>query len=129
MMQTIALAILVLSSVWLVAVAALMVLRPAWCIHLLGLMASTHRINLTEQGLRMTAGAALIVRAPESKLPLLFEAGGWFIVATSILLSVLPLRWHAAYAIWWSRQLTPGAVRALSPHSAVLGAGLVYVAL
>lgn len=128
-MQIIALTILIASGVWLLGVAILMALRPASCIRLLGRMASTYRINLTEQGLRMTAGVAMIVWASQSKSPGLFEIGGWFIVTTSVLLIVLPLRWHAAYAVWWSRNLTPRTVRALAPVSAALGTGLIYASL
>jgi hypothetical protein len=127
--QTIALVILVVAGLWLFAVALWMALRPNSCIHLLGKMASTHRINLTEQGLRMLAGAAMVVRSGDAKWPQLFEIGGWFIVATSLLLMVLPLRWHAAYAIWWSRNLTPLTVRALAPVSAALGGGLIYASI
>lgn len=128
-MQTVALVILIAASIWLVAVGIAMAWRPATCIRLLGKMASTQRINLAEQALRGSAGAAMVVRAAHSKAPLLFEVAGWFIVATSILLIFLPLRWHAAFAIWWSQTLRPGAVRALSPVAAALGTALSYASL
>ena len=128
-MQIVAIAILLVTSLWLVTVAVLMAARPALCLDLMARMATTHRINLTEQSLRMTFGLALIVRAPESKLPLLFEIGGWFIVVTSILIMILPLRWHRAYAIWWGGKLTPITVRTLSPLSLVMGGGLAYATI
>lgn len=34
------------------------------------------RINLTEQGLRMIAGVAMIIRSGHSKMLVLFEVGG-----------------------------------------------------
>lgn len=71
----------------------------------------------------------MVVRAAQSKMPLFFYVGGWFIVATSILLIVLPLRWHAAYAIWWAKNLKPLTVRALAPVSAALGIGLIYASV
>jgi hypothetical protein len=128
-MQTVAIAILVAASLWLVAVAVLMAAFPALCLELMSRMATTHRINLTEQGLRMTFGLALIVRAAESRLPWLFEVGGWFIAVTSVLIMILPLRWHRAYAVWWVRKLTPVTVRALSPVSFVMGGGLAYATI
>ena len=133
-MQTLALSIVMAAGLWLASVALLMALRPLYCLHLLGKMsskldASNWRLNLTEQGLRLLAGAALIVRSPASKLPLTFEVAGWLIVASSLLILAAPIRWHAAYGFWWSGRLTPLAIRFLSPLPAVVGTGLVYAAL
>lgn len=125
-MQLVALAILIATSLWFFAVAVLMALRPSVCIHLLSRAAANHRVNLGEQGLRFLAGAALVVRAPFSRAPLLFEAGGWFIVATSVALMLLPLKWHSGYAKWWAQQLTHARVRALSPLSFAAGLALLY---
>ena len=128
-METTALLIIAAAGLWLLATALLMAVRPGRFLDLLSLTASSRRVNNTEQGLRLLTGLALIARAGESKLPRLLEIGGWFIVASSVILLVVPLRWHAGYAIWWSRRLNPWAVRAIAPMSAVLGIGLVYAAL
>ena len=133
-MQTFALVVVAVSSLWLIAVGFLMALRPRYCLHLFSRMAASleagnWRLNLTEQGLRLLAGAALIIRSPASKLPLLFEVFGWLVVVSSVLIIVAPMRWHAAYGTWWSRRLTPLVVRILSPLSAVAGAGLIYAAI
>jgi len=106
-----------------------MALQPRRFLDLLSLTASSWRVNLTEQGLRIVAGLALIGRAEVSKLPTLFHLSGMFIVASSVVLLLIPLRWHAGYAIWWSRRLSPGLVRAIGPVSAAIGVGIVYAAL
>lgn len=128
-METIALSIIAAAGLWLLATAMLMAVRPRLFLRLLSLTASSRRVNNTEQGLRLLTGLALVARAGESKLPGLFEIGGWFIVASSVILLVVPLRWHAGYAIWWSLRLSPWAVRTIAPMSAILGIGLVYAAL
>ena len=128
-METTALLVVAAMGLWLLATALLMALRPLRFLHVLSLTASNRRINNMEQGLRLLAGLALITRAGASKLPELFEVGGWFIVTSSVILLVLPLRWHAAYAIWWSLKMKPWAVRAIAPMSAAFGIGLVYAAL
>ncbi len=128
-MNSAALTVIAASGVWLIAVACLMAFRPTRFLHLLSLTASSWRINLAEQGLRLVAGFALIVRADASKLPLLFEVGSWFIVGSSVVLLLMPLRWHAGYAIWWSRKLTTRSVRAIAPVSGALGAALIYAAV
>jgi hypothetical protein len=109
-------------------VGALMALRPRVFLRLLSLTASSWRVNVAEQAPRLIAGAALIVHAGQSKLPALFDAGGWFIALSSLVLLAVPLRWHAGYAIWWAARLSPAAVRAIAPFSAACGAGLIYAA-
>ena len=133
-MQTLALAIVLAAGVWLEAVAVLMALRPRHCLRLIELMtaklqASSWRVNLTEQGLRIVAGGALIVRAPASKLPPAFEVAGWIIVVSSILILLAPMRWHASYGVLLTQRLSPLAIRLLSPLSAAAGAGLIYAAV
>jgi hypothetical protein len=132
--QTIALIIVVAAGLWLVAVAFLMALRPRLCLHLIDRMKtslerSSWRLQFTEQGLRVLAGAALVVRAPASKLPLVFEVAGWILVGTSLLIMLAPIRWHGAYGAWVVDGLTPLMLRILAPVSAAAGAGLVYAAL
>jgi hypothetical protein len=107
----------------------MMVLRPARCLDILRLTASTTRINVTEQGLRMAAGAAMMMRAPQAKLPLVFEVGGGFIAVSSLLLMIMPLRWHASYAIWWADRLPLWAVRMVAPFSVAAGLALMFFAI
>jgi len=133
-MQTFAFLVVIAAGLWLVAVACLMAMRPRYSLGLLermsaNLSASNWRVNLTEQGLRLLAGMALIVHAGASKLPQLFAIAGWFVVLSSILILLMPIRWHGAYGMWWRQRLTPFWVRALSPIPVMAGAGLIYAAL
>lgn len=128
-MQAIALSVIVLASAWLGLVAGLMISRPRRCLHWLGLFASTWQINLTELGLRAATGAALIVRAPESKAAPPFEAAGWFLIVTAALLAAIPRRWHAAYAVWWSRRIAPWVVQASAVPAAAVAIATVWLAV
>ncbi len=121
------------AGLWLVAVALLMALNPPYCVHLVKKMTaklehSKWRLQFTEQGLRVLAGVALIVRSPASKLPLFFELAGWLLVATSLLIMVAPMRWHAAYGRLLVLRIPPVAISALSPVPLLAGAGLIYAA-
>jgi hypothetical protein len=129
MFLNIALLVLFGSGMWLIAVGLLMAARPSQCLHILSLTASSHHVNLTEQGLRMVAGIALAVRAPASKFPELFTIGGWFVIATSLVLMVVPLQWHAGYALWWAKRIPHMAVRLLCPFSITAGLALIYWAI
>ena len=132
-MQAIALIVVAAVGLRLVGVAFLMALRPSYCLYLFEKMSanlerSNWRLQFTEQGLRVLAGVALIVRAPASKLPLVFEVAGWLLVATSLLIMVVPIRWHGAYGRWWVGRIPPLAIRVLSPVPMMAGAGLIYAA-
>jgi hypothetical protein len=133
-LQTTALLIVIAAGLWLAGVGVLMGIRPSYCLDIIermtkSLEASSWRLNLSEQGLRILVGAALLVRAPASKLPLLFEVAGGVLVLSSVLILLAPMRWHAAYGRLLLRRLAPSAIRALSPVSVLAGAGLIYAAL
>ncbi len=128
-MQVAALVVIVCSASWLTVIGVFMALRPQDCLNMLRRTAATRRINATEQGLRLLAGVALVVRAPSAKLPQAFEIGGWFVVISSIALLIIPLRWHAGYAIWWSNAVPPWLVRLIAPLSIAAGVGLIAAAI
>jgi hypothetical protein len=132
--QPAALFVVIATGLWLAGVGVLMAVRPGYCIELIERMtimleASNWRLNVTEQGLRIVAGAALVVRAPASKLPLTFEVAGWVLVGSSVLIILAPVRWHGAYGRLLVRRLAPRAIRLLSPVAVPAGAGLIYAAL
>lgn len=133
-MQAVALILVAAAGLWLVGVAYLMALRPGYSLRLMDRMAdslerSNWRLQFGEQGLRVLAGVALIVRAPASRVPLLFEIAGWVLVVTSVLIMAAPIRWHGGYGRLLLKGLTPALVRILSPAPAVAGVGLIYAAL
>jgi len=132
--QTLSLAILAAAGLWLVGVALLMALRPDTCLQLIVKMKAmlergSWRLQFTEQGLRLVAGAAMIVRAPVSKFPLAFGIAGWILVGTSVIIMLAPMRWHARYGDFLMSWLTSAIIRAFSPIAAIFGAGLIYAAI
>jgi hypothetical protein len=110
-MQFAALLVTLVFALWIAGAGLFALVRPAQARAAIGSFASSQRVNLLEQAGRGLAGAALVVRAPEALTPALFHWFGWFIVVSAGLLAVLPLRWHAGYAQWWSRNLPLWAVR------------------
>lgn len=128
-MDHLALAGTAAAGLWLISVGALMAFLPDTALGVLRLTASTRTINNSEQGLRLIAGLAFLFRSPASKLPQVFEIVGWFIILSSLVLLVLPLRWHSAYAVWWADRFNPAAVRFVAPMSALAGIGLIYAAV
>ena len=117
--------LLVLSAAWLIGVSIFIFVRPRLALTYLGKMASTNLINYTELTLRMIAGFAFVLYADLSRVPGWFVVLGWFLVASAGILMLLPRRWHAAYAVYWSRILTPLGVRCAAPISFLAGVLLI----
>ena len=81
----------------------------------------TALINIAEQALRFSFGLAMIGAAPLSRFPDAFQWIGLFIAATSLLILLVPRRWHHGYAVWWADTLHPVVVRLLAPISPHIG--------
>lgn len=128
-MQLAALVVVFLFSAWIAAAGVFALARPSAARAAIGRFAASNRVNLIEQAGRALAGAALVVRAPQALTPALFAWGGWFLVATAVMLAVLPLRWHAQYAVWWSKNLPLWAARAGGIAALALAAGLARSAV
>jgi hypothetical protein len=126
--EQLALITLVAFGSWLILAGMFMAVWPASALRVLSLTASTRTVNNVEQGLRLLAGLAMLLHSPASKVPQVFELGGWFIILSSMVLLIAPLGWHSAFAIWWANRLKPSAVRAVAPMSAIAGIGLIYAA-
>lgn len=118
--------LVVLFGAWLIFVSVVSAVAPKAALWFLGKMASTQLINVTELTLRLIAGLALFFAAPQSLFPELFRIVGGFMAATSVILLMVPRRWHARYAQWWSKTLSPLAVRLLAPVSFAAGTFLIY---
>jgi hypothetical protein len=130
-LRAVAQVVVAAAGLWLIGVAFLMALRPRYCLQLFEKMTSklegsNLRLQFTEQGLRVVAGIALILRAPVSKFPRVLEVAGWLLVASSLLIMVVPARWHGAYGRWWVGKIAPLTVRLLSPVPLLAGACLIY---
>ena len=110
-MQLAALIVICAFALWIAAGSVAAIARPATARGWIGRFATSHAINIAEQAWRGLAGGALVLRAPLSLAPGIFTVAGWIMVGSAAALLVIPLRWHAAYATYWSRNLPLGLVR------------------
>lgn len=124
-----ALAAVLLGAAWLGVVAIVCLFRPERAREGLGQMGANWRMQLGEHIPRAIFGGAMVLRAPLSKAPWVFEAAGWFILASSVVILLLPMRWHHTYAMWWAQRIPLGAYRMLALPTVGLGALLAYAAL
>lgn len=117
--------ILTLFALWLIGLGIWAMFQPRLALIGLSKMGSTNLINYTELGLRLIVGWAFIGGASLFKLPQASMIFGWFLVATSIILILIPRGWHHAYALYWSNRLKPWSVRLFMPFSISFGVFLI----
>ncbi len=116
------------SGLWLVGLAASIVVIPARAARFLTGFASSARAHYTEQVLRLIAGSAIVVFAAEMRFPDLFRVFGWLVVLTTSVLLLIPWQWHHRFGEW----AIPLAIRHIKLYALgafVLGAFILYAAL
>ena len=106
MLKTLAMAIVVLAAIYLIGVAVASFLAPTHAAKFLDSFASSARAHLSEMALRLLVGWALIVYSPNMHYAVAFRLFGWVLVVTSILLLLIPWRWHHKFAQMAVRPLT-----------------------
>ena len=129
MIAAAALAALLAAAGWLAFVGVVCLLRADFARAALSRMGSTWPIHLGEHALRALFGMALVLRADASKAPGLFIAGGWFVIATSVLIVLAPRRWHHAFALWWADRIPGQAWRWIGLASLAFSGLLAWAAL
>lgn len=118
--------IVVIFGIFLIGVGLLMLLKPAKARKYLRLAGSTNLINYTEITVRMIPAAGLVLYAEYSKFSEIFMYLGWFMIATSLALYLIPRKLHHRYALMCANILTPKLIRITSPFSILFGLGIFY---
>lgn len=94
MIETLALAIVVLAALFLLGLAAASFFAPSHAARFLGGFASSARAHVLEMAMRLIAGCAFVAYAPRMLYPGAFLLFGWVLVVSSLVLLLLPWRWH-----------------------------------
>lgn len=108
-MPTLAAIPVLLTGLYLIAVAAVSFARPERASRFLmgfATSAATHYLELT---LRLLVGGAFLLRAPQMLCSNLVTAFGWVLVLTTAGLFLIPWQWHRHFAA----QAVPHALRYL----------------
>lgn len=127
MLETLALTLIVLTALYLCALAAASLIVPAKANHFLRGFASSARVHYVELSARLLVGAALLVYAPHMFASGVFTLFGWVLVLTTVCLLLLPWRWHrrfAQQAVTWAIAY----IKVIGVFSLVLG-GLMLAAV
>ena len=86
------------SATWLIGLAVFIAIDAGRARQFLEKFASSFRAHALEQFLRLTAGMAFIGFSSEMRYPSAFEAFGWVLVVSAVLLLLLPWRLHQRFA-------------------------------
>jgi hypothetical protein len=93
-------AIVVCAALYLLALGAGALVQPATARRFLGGFATTPQLHYTELALRILAGAAFVLNAPRMAFGSAILVFGWILIATSLVLALVPWRLHQRFAAW-----------------------------
>jgi len=94
MIQHTAMAIVLLSAIFLIILACLSIFTPKHAIRFLGGFASSAKTHYLEMIIRLIVGTAFIINAPNMLYSKVFMIFGWLLVGSTAILILLPWRWH-----------------------------------
>ena len=107
MIEVLALAVVVLTGLYLIALAAVSLFMPTYANRFLLGFADSAFKHYAELFVRLMVGTALVLYAPRMLLPSAFTLFGWVLLVTTACLFLIPWRWHHQFA----QQAVPRAAR------------------
>lgn len=111
------------TGLYLVGLAAVALVAPARATRFLRGFATSALTHYVELALRLIAGGAMVIHAPNMRYPDAFALFGWILIITTAALLAVPWRWHHRFARWAVPQALPH-LRLVAAASFLLG-GLV----
>ena len=117
----------VVAGLWLIGLGIWMMTRPHQALQVLNRMGGTPAIHVGEMSVRIAAGLVLLLAAERALYPTLIAVIGGFLVASAVVILLLPRRWHAAFSTWWAQRIPVRAVRLIAPLSCIMGVALIWV--
>ena len=111
----------------LIALAAMIVIKPLLANRFLKHFASSPLAHYSEQTSRLIAGVAIVVFSPSMWYPDPFKYFGWLIITTAVGLFLIPWKWHHRFSKW----AIPLAIRHLRLYALgafALGTLILYCA-
>ncbi len=120
--------IVVSIGIFLIGLSVVIAVKPMRAQRFLKSFASSARAHYTEQAIRLTVGAAIVVFAPLMLFSYFFNFFGWLLVVTTVGLLLIPWQWHHKFGEW----AIPLAIRHLKLYGIctfVLGSFILYSVL
>jgi hypothetical protein len=118
--------IVVMFGLFIISCGMLMLLAPNKARDTLRKAGSTNFINYAEITIRMIPAIGLILYSDFSRYPNVFNILGWFMLATSLILYIVPRKLHNSYSLRAADILKPLYFRLVSPLAFLFGAAILY---
>lgn len=115
-----------LFGLFIISSGLIMLIAPEKARDILRKAGSTPLINYGEITVRLIPAIALIVSANSSSSTLFFQLLGWFMLATSLILYLVPRRLHHSYSLKSAEVLKPHYFQLISPLAFLFGFYLIY---
>lgn len=128
MSSAIATAIVLLTGAYLLGFATVATVAPERARGFLGGFARTRAAHFTELLVRLLVGAAFVFAASNVAFPGIFEIFGWIVLVTTVLLFLVPWRFHQRFASW-SVPLATRRLGLLAAGSMLAGAFVILAVL
>lgn len=99
-MGGVALSVVLLTGLYLLALAIAAFVAPQTARSFLASFASSPTAHYLELLIRLLVGAAFVVGASHMKFSSAFSLFGWVVIATTVVLLAMPWHWHHRFAAW-----------------------------
>jgi uncharacterized protein YjeT (DUF2065 family) len=100
MINLLASILVLLAGFYLISLAGLLLVSPARGKRFLGGFASSAFTHYLELAIRLIAGVAILLYAPQMLFSGFFVILGWVLVMTTVGLFAVPWQWHRHFAQW-----------------------------
>lgn len=100
MINLLASILVLLAAFYLIGFAGLLLVSPARGKRFLGEFASSAFTHYLELAIRLIAGVAILLYAPQMLFSGFFVILGWVLVMTTVGLFAVPWQWHRRFAQW-----------------------------
>jgi hypothetical protein len=98
MIERVSAAIVLLAALYLLGLAAISFIAPDKAARFLNGFASSPRAHFSEMLLRLIVGCAFVMNASRMLYSEAFWLFGWLLIVTTVVLLLLPWRWHRRFA-------------------------------
>jgi hypothetical protein len=98
MIERVSAAIVLLAALYLLGLAAISFIAPHRAARFLNGFASSPRVHFSEMLLRLIVGCAFVMNASRMLYSEAFWLFGWLLIVTTVVLLLLPWRWHHRFA-------------------------------
>ena len=121
--------VVIFFGLFIVFIGFIMLVKPQKARATLRKAGSTNFINYAEITIRLIPATALILHSDFSKYPEAFKIFGWIMLITSLILYIVPRKFHHKFSMKSADVLKPIYFQLISPFAFLFGGLIIYNAL